>query len=194
MAALRVVGIDPGISGACALYLHRSTVQTTPNGLVDLPTMGEGPQRELNYAVLRDILYSMQPDVVFIERVTAMPSFSNEVGPDGEPAARRSMGAASAFKFGGGFYSIKAVCACLNLDYRLVMPAKWKKFYGLRGGEGGKEQARVLAIQQNPQVAPFLQRKKDHQRAEAFLLARYGAVIAERRTSASGIEIEDIPA
>jgi len=173
---MRVVGIDPGVSGAVALYLPKEKPFTSNQGLVDLPVMGDGKQSELNYAGLRDILFLMRPDVVFIERVTAMPSMPGKPGPNGEPGAdRRSMGAASAFKFGGGFYAIKAVCACLDLDYRLIMPAQWKKHYGLTGGDGAKERARLTAITRYPAIESYLKRKKDHQRAEAFLLAVYGA-------------------
>jgi hypothetical protein len=38
-----------------------------------------------------------------------------------------------------------------------------------------KEKARQKALALFPQAAPWLTRKKDHQRAEAMLLALYGA-------------------
>lgn len=162
----RVLGIDPGISGAVGLFLPDSTVNTVPDGLVDLPVMGEGPKRELNYAALRDIIWSLRPDIVVLERAMAMPSIP---GKNGE---RREMGSASTFKFGGGYYAIKAVVACLDRPlHPPVMPGTWKKHFNLPGGDAAKEAARQLAIQRFPQVAPFLTRKKDHQRAEAFLIA-----------------------
>ena len=166
----RIIGIDPGVEGACALFLPDSTIPTTPNGIFDLPTMGEGPQRELNYAELRDRLYALKPDFVVLERAMAMPSIP---GKNGE---RRDMGAASTFKFGGGWYAIKAVVACLDIPLQhVVMPAVWKRHFNLPGGDAGKEPARQLAIRRYPQIAPFLSRKKDHQRAEAFLIAAWYA-------------------
>lgn len=175
----RIVGIDPGISGACALYLPDSTVPTVPNGLYDLPTMGEGPGHELNYAALRDWLYNVaQPDFVVLERAMAMPSIP---GKDGK---RRDMGGASTFKFGGSWYAIKAVVACLNIELRhVVMPSVWKRHFNLPGGDDGKEPARQLAIRRFPQIAPFLERKKDHQRAEAFLIARWYVETEGRSTA-----------
>jgi hypothetical protein len=150
----RIVGIDPGISGALALYLPDSTVVTTPNGIVDLPVMGEDAGKELNYAALRDILWEMRPDIVVLERAMAMPSIA---GPDGK---RRDMGAASTFKFGGGYYAIKAVVACLNIPlHKPVMPGTWKGHFGLAGGDAGKEPSRQLAIQRFPQVETTAEEK-----------------------------------
>lgn len=196
---MRILGIDPGISGALGLFLTDSTVHTIPNGLVDLPVVGEGSKRELNYAALRDIVYEMNPDIVVLERAMAMPSIP---GTDGE---RRTMGAASAFKFGGGYYAIKAVVACLDRPlHPPVMPGVWKKYFNLPGGEAAKEASRQLAIQRYPQVAPFLTRRMDHQRAEAFLIAVWYAetggrsiasgVRAKRKTVAPVFDgIDDIP-
>lgn len=180
----RIVGIDPGIEGACALFLPDSTIPTTPDGIFDLPVMGEGPQKELNYAALRDKLYALKPDFVVLERAMAMPSIP---GKDGE---RRDMGAASTFKFGGCWYAIKAVVACLDIPLQhVVMPGVWKKHFNLPGGDDGKEPARQLAIRRYPTIAPFLARKKDHQRAEAFLIAAWYAETegrsAARRAKAS---------
>lgn len=169
---MRILGIDPGISGACALYLSDSVVHTVPNGVFDLPVMGEDAKKELNYASLRDQIFALQPDVVVLERAMAMPSIPGKDGPDGEPGKRRDMGAASTFKFGGSWYAIKAVVACLDLPmFPPVMPNTWKKHFNLPGGDAGKEPSRQMVIQRWPQLAPFLTRKMDHQRAEAFLIA-----------------------
>jgi len=52
-----------------------------------------------------------------------------------------------------------------------VSPGKWKRHFGL---SADKEAARALAISQWPKSEHF-RRKKDHGRAEAALLALYGA-------------------
>ena len=163
---MRILGIDPGINGACALYLSDSVVHTVPNGVFDLPVMGEDAKKELNYAALRDQIFALQPDIVVLERAMAMPSIP---GADGQ---RRDMGAASTFKFGGSWYAIKAVVACLDLPlFPPVMPNTWKSHFKIPGGDAGKEPSRQMVIQRWPQLAPFLTRKMDHQRAEAFLIA-----------------------
>lgn len=169
---MRILGIDPGISGACALYLSDSVVHTVPNGVFDLPIMGEDAKKELNYASLRDQIFALQPDIVVLERAMAMPSIPGKDGPNGEPGKRRDMGAASTFKFGGAWYAIKAVVACLDIPlFPPVMPNTWKSHFKIPGGDAGKEPSRQLVIQRWPQLAPFLKRKLDHQRAEAFLIA-----------------------
>lgn len=164
------MGIDPGIAGAIALYVTDSHAVTEPDGIVDLPVMGEEAKRELNYVALRNILYHMRPDMVVLERAMAMPAIPDANG------VRRQMGAASSFKFGGSWYAIKAVIACLELPmHPPVMPAAWKRHFGLPGGEAGKEPSRQMVIQKYPILAPSLLRKKDHQRAEAFLIAAWYA-------------------
>ena len=52
--------------------------------------------------------------------------------------------------------------------------SKWKRHYGLNSE---KERARALALRLWPTSEHF-GRKKDHGRAEAALLARYGAECA----------------
>jgi len=83
------------------------------------------------------------------------------------------MGAAGAFRFGGFFYALKAVIACCNIPYTMVTPQSWKKQFGLKGGD--KEPSRKRALQLFPDQATMLARKKDQNRAEAMLLAKYGA-------------------
>jgi crossover junction endodeoxyribonuclease RuvC len=54
----------------------------------------------------------------------------------------------------------------------LVTPQRWKKAAGLIGKE--KDAARTLMIQQQPQIADQLTRKKDIGRADACCIAIYG--------------------
>ncbi len=64
---MRILGIDPGISGAIALYCPDEPV---PNGewMFELPTLGEGNKKELDYRELRDRIYFLRPTVAFIEQ------------------------------------------------------------------------------------------------------------------------------
>jgi len=164
---VRVVAIDPGVTGAAVLYWPDRSVESGLRWVVmDLPTVGD-PKRELNPAALRDWLQRHSPDHAFLELVTAMPSIP---GADG---VRRGMGAAGAFRFGGFFYALKAVIACCNIPYTMVTPQSWKKQFGLKGGD--KEPSRKRALQLFPDQATMLARKKDQNRAEAMLLAKYGA-------------------
>lgn len=165
---MRIFSIDPGINGACCLFVGGSVVPLEPGGVIDLPTVGAEKQREIDVLALRDWMLQMRPDVAVIERVTPMPAI-----PDKVTGERRQMGATSAFNFGGTYKVLKAIPMLFNIPTVLVTPGKWKKFYDLKGGEAGKEQARQRALQMWPMLSSFLGRKKDQDRAEALLLANY---------------------
>jgi len=163
----RLLAIDPGISGAACLFVCGSLVPIEPGGLIDLPTVGDAKQREIDVLAFRDWMLQMEPDECIIEQVQAMPSIP---GPDG---VRRSMGAASSFNFGGAYRVLKAIPMLFNIPTRPVTPQRWRKLYGLKGGEGSKETSRQLALQKWPCLSSYLNRKMDHQRAEAVLIANY---------------------
>lgn len=159
----RILGIDPGINGACALLdTDEKSVE-----VIDLPTLGEGKQREIDAAWLYGWVLRGCADHAFIELVTAMPSTPDAKGQ------RRGMGAASAFKFGFATGQLRAVLQCSRVPFSLITPATWKKSYGLKGPD--KEKSRQLALRLFPQAAGDLKRKLDHQRAESILIANYGA-------------------
>jgi crossover junction endodeoxyribonuclease RuvC len=67
----------------------------------------------------------------------------------------------------------KGVVGSLHIPTINVAPTKWKKHFGLTAD---KEQARALAISTWP-FSEHFRRKKDNGRAEAALLALYGARI-----------------
>src|SRR5262249_60843507 len=93
----------------------------------------------------------------FIERAQAMPK----------------QGASSGFKYGRATGAIEAVLVCCEIPMTIVEPTAWKKHHGLRGGD--KEGGRQRALQLFPAAHGWLARKMDHGRAEAALLALYGA-------------------
>ena len=86
--------------------------------------------------------------------------------------ARPGQGVSSVFSFGHSFGTISGVLAALKVPMELITPGRWKKAFQLVGTE--KEASRALAIQLYPQAAEWLARKKDHGRAEALWLARFG--------------------
>jgi len=88
--------------------------------------------------------------------------------------ARPKQGVSSAFKIGMGYGMILATVAVLNIKYRVVTPAAWKKALGVPADKDG---ARRMAIQQFPQLSERLKRKKDEHRAEALLMATYGRAL-----------------
>lgn len=145
-----IVAIDPGISGAVAFYRpdHADAV-----AVEDMP-QADGA---VDAVTLAKRIALMVPDVAFIEHVGSMPG----------------QGIASTFKFGASFGAVLGVIAALQIPHHLVRPQKWKKHFGL---SADKERSRALALRLWPSSEAFA-RKKDEGRAEAALIARYGADI-----------------
>ena len=140
-----ILGVDPGITGGIAFLFANRVVAE------DIPTAGG----EVDVDTLVRRVREMQPALAIIERANAMPK----------------QGVASTFKYGVAYGALRTVVALCNIPYRLVTPGKWKNHFGL---DSDKEKSRALAIQFWPGCGYFA-RKKDHGRAEAALIARYGA-------------------
>lgn len=169
------IGIDPGINGAAAAYCYGDEEGPAfVSDAIDMPTMPDGSKRQIDAAAFARWLDRVQqtlggpPARAIVENVRAMPS-----PPDATDGERRSMGAASSFRFGFAAGQIRAVLQVRYVPIRMVEPRVWKASFDLEGGD--KEGARQLALLLFPHVAHLLARKKDHNRAEAMLLAHYGA-------------------
>ncbi|MBR0990013.1 hypothetical protein JQ580_04695 [Bradyrhizobium japonicum] len=144
-----ILGIDPGASGAIAFYFpdHPERV-----AVEDMP-LAAGEVDPVNLAKR---VAAMAPDIVFLERVNAMPG----------------QGVSSTFKFGRAYGVVLGVIGAATIPLHLVTPAKWKGHLRLTSD---KEEARALALRLFPACGDHFKRKKDHGRAEAALIARYGA-------------------
>jgi len=145
-----IMGLDPGISGAVAFYFPD---QRAGISAYDVPVVG----KEINASALFDLIHRYAPDLAVIEIVHSMPK----------------QGVASSFNFGMSYGIAKGVVGSLHIPTINVAPTKWKKHFGLTAD---KEQARALAISTWP-FSEHFRRKKDNGRAEAALLALYGARI-----------------
>ena len=154
---IRVMGIDPGsVSGAYAL------MDTTPAGTIaksmpgsvveigDLPVV----DKQVDAASFRDLIQKHRPDIVMLERVSAMPK----------------QGVTSTFNFGVGVGTIRGVVSAMEIALIEVPASKWKKRFNL---SQDKERSRHAALTLYPGQSTHLARKKDHGRAEALLLAHY---------------------
>lgn len=146
-----ILGIDPGLSGAVAFYWpsHPKTVSVE-----DMPTV----DKWLDVATLADRIRQMNPDEAVIEKVWAQPG----EGPKG------------AFAFGSVYGATIGIIACLGIPYRFVSSQRWKRHYNLIGED--KEASRATALRTWPERAELFDKKKDHNRAEAALIARYGFI------------------
>lgn len=151
-----ILGVDPGITGAMAF-----------NGLdiiwvEDLPTVTIPNQRrketQLDPIALANRLKEVQKRCqlfAYLEKTHAMKD-----------------SAMTAFSMGFTRGVILSVLACLEIPVVDVLPNAWKKKFGLIRCD--KDASIGVAKQQYPQCSEHLNRKKDHNRAEAILISEYG--------------------
>ena len=153
---MRIIGIDPGLSGAIAILEDNKVLQ-----IFDMPVMAEGKKnkRQLNSAQLVNIIkentQESEEKAVVVEQVNAMPG----------------QGVTSMFNFGQTFGAIKGICAALNLPIFFVRPTKWKKHFELINSS--KDSSRTKAIEMYPSLSNQLSKKKDVNKSDAILIARY---------------------
>ena len=86
-------------------------------------------------------------------------------------SAMPGQGVTSMFNFGQTFGAIKGICASLNLPIFFVRPAKWKKHFDLINSS--KDASRTKVIEMYPSISERLSKKKDVNKADAILIARY---------------------
>jgi crossover junction endodeoxyribonuclease RuvC len=151
-----IVGIDPGLAGALAfLDPAISTVET-----FDIPThvlaRGGKQRREIDIAGLIGILAVRRVDHAFIEAVGAMPG----------------QGLSSTFSFGKTYGIVLGTVVSRNIPISLVAPVKWKRAMGVGRSKDG---CRARASQLLPAHADQWRLRRNDGRAEAALIALYGA-------------------
>ena len=153
---MKIIGIDPGLSGGIAVLENNKILN-----MFDMPVMAEGKKnkRQLNSAqlvsLIKDNIKVNEEIVVVVEQVNAMPG----------------QGVTSMFNFGQTFGAIKGVCAALELPIFFVRPSKWKKHFELINSS--KDSSRSKAIEMYPALSNQLAKKKDVNKSDAILIARY---------------------
>lgn len=154
-----VLGVDPGLSGALAWYYpdHPAVV-----GVDDMPVAGG----DVDPDAIADSVWKMAPDFAVVEAVHSMPK----------------QGVASSFKFGRSYGAVLGVLAACKVPVHLVAPTVWKRHFRL---SADKDQSRALAIRLWPGSDRF-RRRKDDGRAEAALIARWGAETTGKPRSKEG--------
>ncbi len=153
------LGIDPGVDGAVACIGPYGDVTIIDMPVDNLPGSGM-VRREVNGWALAQALLRMVPaDHVGLCGCEAIHSFP---GNRNAPQITFSLGVSV-----GAIKTALRVCRIETVD---VSPQEWKRFFGL---DSDKERARHKAIALIPDAAPYLQRKRDHNRAEALLMAHW---------------------
>ena len=154
-----IFGIDPGISGAISVLENKKVIE-----VFDMPTMIDGKKnkRQVNGSQVTNIIKERlnnnnnnEEIIVVVEHVNAMPG----------------QGVTSMFNFGQSFGVIKGICSALSLPIYFVRPTKWKKYFNLINTN--KDASRTKVIEVYPHISSKLSRKKDSNKADAILIARY---------------------
>lgn len=145
-------GIDPGLSGALAIF---NPIKGTLV-LIDMPTVevavGKSKKRRLSEPMLAELLRPHGVEHAALEQVGAMPG----------------QGVSSMFQFGLSYGAIRGVLAGLRIPTTNVTPQKWQRDLKVtKGKEGNRQRAAELF----PAYAASFSRVKDDGRADAALLA-----------------------
>lgn len=150
-------GIDPGLRGALAFF---DPVAGTLD-VVDMPTVevirGGKRKHEIVPQMVAAIIRARSPRQVVLEKVGAMPN----------------QGLSSTFQFARGVGTIEGVVAGLSIPIAYVTPQVWQRDVRLRAGP---DSSRARAAELFPAYAATFARVKDDGRADASLIAWWGAM------------------
>ena len=153
---MKIIGIDPGLSGAIAVLHNKKVIN-----MYDMPVMAEGKKnkRQLNSSqlvnIIKENINEDEDTIVVVEQVNAMPG----------------QGVTSMFNFGQTFGAIKGVCAALKLPIFFVRPSKWKKHFELINSS--KDASRTKVIEMYPALSSQLAKKRDVNKSDAVLIAKF---------------------
>lgn len=167
-----IAGIDPGLDGAIAIL---DPGQSKPDpfdlgtnlnnpilvALYDMPTFeiktNTKKRRQVDvYQVANMVRSHPGLRLAVIEEVHAMPK----------------QGVTSSFSFGTNYGILLGIVAANAVPMRLVTPRTWKSTFGL---SADKDESRRAASRLMPAEAKHWPLKSNDGRAEAVLLALYGA-------------------
>ena len=170
-----IAGIDPGLSGAVALF---GAVAGAVIDVADMPVLtlmrGSKAKREVDGHLLADLLAGAGIAHAYVENVGAMPG----------------QGVSGVFAFGKAFGTVLGVLAALGVPMTLVAPASWKRALHVPAAKDG---ARARASQLMPTAAQHWRLVKHDGRAEAALIAYYGATARPEGMHASGAIRRPLP-
>jgi len=161
------LGIDPGLDGALGV-LAGSTRRAL---VIDVPVANATIRTRMRSGRVR---VKRRRDYVLAEIMRVLRPYAGEgsfaciehVGP------RPHQGVTSMFRMGYGVGVWEMALAASNIPFTRVAPTKWKNVVMEGGALGGDKQASILrASRLFPHID--LARKKDHNRAEALLIALY---------------------
>lgn len=150
-----IMGIDPGLSGAIAII--SSGKEPDFIAVYDMPTIKVGGKNRIDLESLANLIQSYSQDLILsiVEEV-------GQIGTEADPF--------SSFVFGFATGVVHGTLEAFSVKIQTVKPSIWKSSLGL---SSDKDKSIAKAIKFFPSAASKLTRKKDHDRAEALLLAYF---------------------
>lgn len=154
---MKVLGIDPGLSGALAFNTGDSLlVFATPTVQTQFVKNGKKKTRsDMNLSEVVRLIRENRPDVAYIEKVAAM----------------KGQGVTGMFRFGQNFGQWQGILAALGIRWVEVTPQTWKKQFQLSRDKGASLD---LARKLYPNNLESFRLKKHDGLAEASLIRHYG--------------------
>jgi crossover junction endodeoxyribonuclease RuvC len=159
---MKYLGVDPGIHGGLAILEINGDAAPQMLAAIDVPTIGVKAKEVVNVIALQEWLLQHKPAQAFVERAQSRPG----------------QGSSSGFKYGKATGSLETTIALCGIPIEIIEASAWKRFFHLHAGD--KEGARQLALQRFPSAHALLARRKDHNRAEAMLIALFASARAGR--------------
>lgn len=152
------LGIDIGLTGAMSAVDSRGTCSVH-----DLPVIEDASGKRIDAAALikgiRDLIPAGIGGFIVMENIRVRAMAGHAMSHKTETSLVLSRGV------------VQAVADIARIPVRTVEPQVWKRWYGL-----GKEKGAALEVARRlyPCAEHMLKRQKDHNRAEALLIAHWG--------------------
>ncbi len=154
-----IVGIDPGVTGAIAMIDGQGKLLEVID--VEAIEQAKKGRRRLDlhhfaWAIRQISADWIMPHLIVIEVQHSM----------------HNQGMVSTFTNGYGYGGMLGILTALDQPYCVVRPNDWKVFFRL--SSASKAQSREMVMARFPGQADQFKRVKDHNRAEAVLIALWG--------------------
>jgi hypothetical protein len=159
---MKILGVDCGIRGGLAVLEINDNTAPQMLAAIDAPVVGVKAKERIDVIALQEWLLQHKPAHAYVERAQSMPR----------------QGSSSGFKYGKATGSLETTIVLCGIPIEIIEASAWKKFFHLHAGD--KEGARQLALQRFPSAHALLARRKDHNRAEAMLIALFASARAGR--------------
>lgn len=171
-----VIGVDPGFTGAVAIL-----DKDGGSRIFDTPTTNVAYKDKTRVEFNRARMSNEIDNIIEFSYGDSIYAFLEDAG------VMPKQGITSTGRFMHGIGLWEGMLIGKNVILTMVLPAAWKKHFKLLNKE--KDDSIALAKKLFPAQESLLMRKKDHNRAEALLIAEYGRQL---RTGKINVELPKV--